>query len=192
MLAIVKQCSQNGCEPHHITAQGIPRDGLVEFVMGQPAVDDYLAKLRDPALCPEPFQFTRWHPSIDGWSLYPKHSHTNWLIPGERVLYHELAVSEMVRLHDWKAYVIASIPRLSMASSAPSVTSDHSVPPAQLTATVDTTRGLKRQRTLDELQPKCKRAVVNAAATTTTATLPSNSTKGKERCYIDLTQVDDD
>lgn len=96
----------------------------------------------------------------------------------------------MVRLHDWKAYVIASIPRLSMASSAPSVTSDHSIPPAQLTATVDTTRGLKRQQTLDE--PKRKRAVVNAAATTTTATLPSNSAKGKERCYIDLTQVDDD
>lgn len=181
------QCMQNAHEPHRITAQGTLRDGLVEFTMAQLAVDKYLAELRDPKAHPMPFEFLRWHPNIDNWSLYPKRSHVSWLVPGERVLYRELAVFDMPSLDAWKAYATAATPRLS------SVLSSHSLALTQPVAGAKTRNRSKRERSFDGPQQNAKRVATAHVQAGVSAGATVRNHKGHEGAScIDLTLDDSD
>ena len=87
-----------------ITAKGVLRDGLVELVFAQDGIDEVLRRYLAPGQQLDSLRFLRWHSSIDDWSEFPRRSHSNWLAPGERLLYRELSVSRMPRFQEWKAY----------------------------------------------------------------------------------------
>ncbi|KAH9902472.1 hypothetical protein C8Q73DRAFT_785145 [Cubamyces lactineus] len=92
---------------HHnplvVRAVGTPRDPVVEFVFGQPAI--YEALGIDPKSRAKP-KYLVWNRSIDGWASHPKPHQSLFLIPGERVLYKEEYVSFLPQLDYYKSQLL--------------------------------------------------------------------------------------
>ncbi|KAI0731449.1 hypothetical protein C8Q76DRAFT_691243 [Earliella scabrosa] len=96
-------------QPLHIRAEGIVRDGLVEWIFAQSAINSAIATARGPNASLGLFQYARWQPLLDSWSIYPKPHQRDWLLPGEAVLYRELEVHPTRGLDDVKARVLRSV-----------------------------------------------------------------------------------
>ncbi|KAH9885217.1 hypothetical protein C8Q73DRAFT_795898 [Cubamyces lactineus] len=89
--------------PLVVRAVGTPRDTVVEFVFGQPAIYDALAI--DPKSRQKPLYLV-WNRSIRGWSHYPKPHQPLFLVPGERVLYKEAYVSSLPQLEYYQSQLL--------------------------------------------------------------------------------------
>ncbi|KAI0702193.1 hypothetical protein C8Q76DRAFT_697915 [Earliella scabrosa] len=181
---------RDAADPEVITAKGILRDGLVELVFVQVEID-----------MPDSLRFLRWHTSIDDWSEFPRRSHSNWLAPGEHLLYRELSVSHMPRFQEWKAYATggssskpttlslsgsalpqthvgagesATAPRVTPAGTAETAAAPHATLKRARDSVADNTR-----RTIDPLiRPEGGPAGEISACK-------------KARIFIDLTEIDD-
>ncbi|KAH9853110.1 hypothetical protein C2E23DRAFT_859409 [Lenzites betulinus] len=89
--------------PMVIRASGTPRDEVVEFTFGQPAVFDALhIKTSDR---PKP-KYAKWHLTASNWSAHPKSHQATFIAPGERVLYRELEVANPPNLDAYLALLL--------------------------------------------------------------------------------------
>ncbi|OJT13752.1 hypothetical protein TRAPUB_9707 [Trametes pubescens] len=109
--------TDNAQEPLEITAQGTPRDNVVEFVFNQPNILNVLSI--DPAARTKTRSYLSWNGTIQEWATFPKAHQPQVLAPGQRLLYRESYVHDMPRLNEIKYTLMP--PGLPGSSRIPSL-----------------------------------------------------------------------